>query len=162
MIKIFTKILFNIAGITLGFIPVFGQSSRFSGYPVPRFVSVKYDNTNTRFGPNAEYPIKYTYTKRFEPLRVINEYYNWYQVQDMTGAISWIYVSNLSSGKYAKLTKYSHIYDVDDTDAEIIAHINTGTLVKIKNCNKEFCKIETRFNDKIYKGYIYKPHLWGV
>ena len=137
------------------------EETRYSGNPIPRFASLKSGSINTRFGPAVTYPIQYIYKSQFQPVKVINEYYGWYQIQDINGDTSWVHKNYLSITKYAIPSENNtHLYLKDSTNTSIIANIDKGVILKVENCDDDFCYIETLNKD--YKGYIQKSKPWGV
>ena len=142
-------------------VQVSADRSRFSGNPLPRFVSLRFNNINTRIGPSLEYPLKYTYNYKFQPVKIINEYFDWYEIEDINKDTSWIYKNNLSAGRYVITIKASLLYE-DEKFSDIVANIAKGSLFKLHDCKDNLCKVETNFNNTNYKGYIFKSDLWGV
>ena len=44
--------------------------------------SLKNTKVNVRLGPSKNYPIKYVYEKKYLPVKIIDEHYNWRKVRD--------------------------------------------------------------------------------
>ena len=56
-----------------------------TGLKIPRFVSLKSDNSNLRVGPSENYPIKLRYIVANTPVEIIDEYKNWRKIKDYEG-----------------------------------------------------------------------------
>ena len=58
---------------------------RGSGLPVPRYVTLKFNEVNLRAGPGREYPVLWSYSKTGLPLLVEAEFGVWRKVVDHEG-----------------------------------------------------------------------------
>lgn len=150
-------VFFSLFSVFLAF-----AASKNTGYPVPRFVSLKYDQTIGRFGPGLEYPEKYSFNKKNLPVQIINEYYDWFQVRDMKGEESWIRGYLLSSRRFGVTVRNGlFIYANPDNKSKKLARLNSGVILELKDCksDKKFCKVA--FEKKV-EGYLEKYNLYGL
>lgn len=60
------------------------------------FSSLRSNETNVRSGPGHNYPVKFTFKLRGIPVRVINEYDNWNEIEDYEGQSGWVMQSLLT------------------------------------------------------------------
>ena len=60
-----------------------------------RFLMLKNDKVNVRYGPGFKYPIKFIYKKRFLPVKVIDNKENFRRIIDHKNNSGWIHVSQL-------------------------------------------------------------------
>lgn len=131
----------------------------------PNFISTKYSETNLRTGPNLEYPIIYTYNIRRMPLKVIDIYNDWYQIEDMHGQRGWIYKNLVNSQKNGIVLREAEVKISNNRLTKVIAIIKPYNIVKIISCNslQNLCKIEFFVEERNinYKGWIPKSTLWG-
>ena len=142
---------------------VYGKESRFSGEPIPRFVSISKSPLSTRVGPSVKYPIKYIYQAKFQPVKVINEYYGWYQIEDVENDSSWINKNSTSKAKYAiSVNDNTKLYEKNKLTSDIIAKINKGVVVKVVECSENLCNVEVNFNGQPFKGFVIQNELWGI
>ncbi len=74
--------------------PVFAANT--SGLPVPRFVSLKSDETNVRTGPGTRYPIAWVYRRAGMPVEVVEEYDLWRKIRDVEGTTGWVHKTMLA------------------------------------------------------------------
>src|SRR5438067_115081 len=75
-----------------------------SGLPVPRFVSLKADETNVRTGPGTRYPISWVYHRQGMPVEVIEEFDVWRKIRDSEGTTGWVHRTMLD-GKRSVMIK---------------------------------------------------------
>ena len=144
-------------------VPKTGSSkeNRYSGKKMPYFTSLGFNNVKSYVGPNIKYPLKYTYHHKHTPLKVINEFYNWRQVEDINKKQSWIFKTDLSNIKTATITKNTILFDDNNLQSEKIAKIQSGAIVKIKYCENDFCYGTIEHENSKIKGYILQNYLWG-
>ena len=71
-----------------------------TGFNIPRFVSIKSDDSNLRVGPSMNYPILIKYIQKNMPLEIIDEYDVWRQVKDFHNQTGWIHKSLLKGDRY--------------------------------------------------------------
>ncbi len=125
-----------------------------------RFVSTRSNEVNARNGPGVNYPVVYVYTKKSEPLAVVQEFNEWRKVKDFSGSESWIHSSLLSTKRYAvvSLEGIHEIYRFATKKSRIVAKIEKNTRCKIEKITEIFCQISVDG----YKGWIEKKLLWGI
>ena len=122
------------------------------------FLSLKNQEVNLRQGPSFEYPIKFTYKKRYLPVIIIDRSETWREIKDFENNSGWIHISQLSKKKSAiNIKNNSILYKKPTIYSKPIAKLKTGRLVLIKKCKIEWCKI---ISGK-YSGWIKKNYLWG-
>ena len=141
----------------------FAKEERFSGEPLPRFVSITKSSSNTRFGPDTKYPIKYIYQAKSQPVKVINEYYGWYQIKDIDGDVSWIHKNSCTKANYIMAShNETKLYEKDNITSNIIAKLNRGVIAKVKECFNQFCEVEVNYNNSPLYGFLIKNEIWGI
>jgi len=122
------------------------------------FLCLKNDEVNLRQGPSFEYPIKFVYKKKYLPLEVLDRSDAWRKVKDLEKNSGWIHVSQLSKKKTAiNINSNELLYKKPTIYSKPVAKLESGRLVLIKKCKKEWCKIKTGN----YSGWIFKNALWG-
>ena len=77
---------------------------RGSGLPVPRYVTLKFNEVNMRAGPGREYPVLWSYSKTGLPLLVEAEFGVWRKVVDHEATTGWMRGSVLSLRRIALVT----------------------------------------------------------
>ncbi len=137
--------------------------SRFSGNPIPRFASITKSPVNTRIGPDISYNVKYIYQTKYQPVKVVNEYYGWCQIEDINGDLSWINKNALGKANYVMtLHDNTKLYQKKKLTSRIVAKVDKGTIFKVIKCSAGFCKVETTFNGTLFKGFLIQDNLWGI
>ena len=122
------------------------------------YLSLKNQEVNLRQGPSFEYPIKFTYKKRYLPVIIIDRSETWREIRDFENNFGWIHISQLSKKKSAiNIKNNSILYKKSTIYSKPIAKLEAGRLVLIKKCKMEWCKITSGK----YTGWIEKNYLWG-
>ena len=122
------------------------------------FLSLKNNEVNLRQGPSFEYPIKFTYIKKYLPVEILDKSETWRKIKDLENNSGWIHTSQLSKKKSAiNIKNNSLLYKKSTIYSKPIAKLEIGRLVLIKKCKKKWCKITS--GD--YEGWIFKNTLWG-
>ena len=139
-----------------------------SGYPVPRFVSLKSDPVNLRKGPGREYPKSWIFRRAGMPVEVIQEYEHWRRVRDSEGAEGWIFHSLLSGRRTVLVRPWDakkggasaliNLRAAPRTSARAVARLEAGTLAAVKSCTRTWCLVKIG----AYGGYLQKSDVWGV
>ena len=75
--------------------------SDFSGLPVPRYASLRFNEVNGRSGPSPDYPVRWTYERAGLPVVVVRESKDWRKVRDPMGDEVWINKSQLNEQRTA-------------------------------------------------------------
>jgi SH3-like domain-containing protein len=61
-----------------------------SGLPVPRWVSLKFDEVNARAGPGDDYDVVWVFRVRRLPVQIVEETREWRKICDPEGKASWV------------------------------------------------------------------------
>ncbi len=144
------------------------QTRGASGFPVPRFVSLKSDPVNLRKGPGREYPKAWIFRRAGMPVEIVQEYQHWRRVRDSEGAEGWVYHSLLSGRRTilirpwdAKKGRSGVLIDLRSeprSSAGAVARLEPGTLAAVKSCTTGWCLVKIGS----YSGYVAKSDVWGV
>lgn len=139
-----------------------------TGYPVPRFVSLKGNMVNVRQGPSNDQAIKVIFKKKGLPVEIIAEWDNWRRIRDSEGTDGWVWHSLLSGERTALITPWAEtsenlsVHAKPDENSMIVARLSPQVIVQVESCNRQWCRIELRHNKKKYEGYFPQNKLWGV
>jgi len=144
------------------------QAANPSGFPIPRFVSLKSNPVNLRKGPGRQYPTAWIFRRAGLPVEVIQEFENWRRVRDAEGASGWVFHSLLSGRRTALVLPWevrkgavAALTDLRRSarrSAAAVARLEAGTLVAVKSCTKQWCNVSVG----TYQGHVLKEQLWGV
>jgi SH3-like domain-containing protein len=128
--------------------------------PVPRYVSIKFDEINARTGPEKDCPIEWVFIKKGEPVEVVAEYDQWRKIRDMHDEGGWVH-SSVISGKRSIIFVANNTMPLLDAPGkydQIVAKIAPQLRCDLLKCEQEWCKVSC----KSYKGWIARKFLWGV
>ena len=81
--------------LVLFFLFIFSIQKSFANENI-NFLSLKNNEVNVRVGPSIEYPIKFTYKKKYLPLEVLDRSETWRKIKDFENNSGWIHISQLS------------------------------------------------------------------
>ncbi|MBU6339143.1 MAG: SH3 domain-containing protein [Rickettsiales bacterium] len=125
------------------------------------FASLRASETNVRSGPGQNYPIKFTYKLKSIPVRVINEYDNWDEIEDYEGQSGWV-SQNLLTKKRMLMVRTSKaetvMYRKNSEKSRIIYNLENNVIGEYLACVEKWC--EMKINNK--KGWVLKADLFGV
>ena len=122
------------------------------------FLTLKYNKVRVRAGPSLKYPIKFIYSKKYLPVKIIDSKDNFKKIIDLKDNSGWIHRSQLTKKKSAiNIYDLAVVYRKPNIYSQPLAKLKKGKLVIIKKCKDEWCKI---FVKKNYF-WIKKKFLWG-
>ena len=122
-----------------------------------KFLSLKKNKTNVRYGPGLDYPIKYVYRKVNLPVRQIDKKENWRRVIFLDNNSGWIHWSQLKPSNSIITTKEKILFKKPSNFSEPFARLEKGRLLVIKKCEGEWCKVTT----DNYTGWVKFKNIWG-
>jgi SH3-like domain-containing protein len=126
---------------------------------LPRFVSLKPNEVNSRVGPGPDYPIEWIYLKAGLPVEVIAEFDTWRKVRDVDRAEGWVHQSMLCS-KRSGIIQGDEVlmYGEEDPKSQPVVRLQHGVVVDLLKCHEEWCQV--RIYD--FRGWVQRSSLWGV
>ena len=131
-----------------------------TGLKLPRYVSLKSNDSNLRIGSGLNYPIKIKYKIANMPIEIIDEYEDWRKINDFYGHQGWLHKSLIKGYRYAIInTSYKEAAQIyNKPKGIVIGKIGNRNIIKINKCTISWCHISLNKN----KGWINKINLWGV
>ncbi|MFQ5563682.1 MAG: SH3 domain-containing protein [Parvularculaceae bacterium] len=131
-----------------------------SGYPVPRFVSLKSAKTYCRLGPTFRHPVRYTYLRKGLPVLVVAETTDhWRKIRDSEGAECWAHKSKLSGERTVLVVEEGLALRVaPETGAAARARLAAGVIARLMAETDGWRRIEA---DGV-RGWAPAPGLWGA
>jgi SH3-like domain-containing protein len=129
-----------------------------SGFPVPRFVTLAYDEAAGRRGPSVTHPITWMYVRRGLPVEVIAETPDWRRVRDPGGEVTWMHRRLLSGRRAFWALEPTDLRARPDEDAAIIARIETGAHLWLERCRGGWCRLEAGGQ----RGWAQARYFWGA
>ena len=122
-----------------------------------KFLSLKKDKVNVRYGPSFDSPIKYIYKKKNLPIMKIDEKENFRRIIDFKKNSGWIHLSQLKENNSVIAIKDKILFKKSTIFSKPVANIKKGRLLIVHKCEKDWCKVETGG----LKGWVDKRNLWG-
>lgn len=111
-----------------------------------------------RTGPGFHYPVKWIYTCKNLPMKVIEEFESWKKVCDVHEDCGWIKGNLLSDKHHAMIKEDTYGYQKQSVDSKITMKIDKFVVMKIEKCNEEWCFLSTPKR----KAWVQKKHIYGV
>ena len=154
-----TQVLAGILSLLLA-TPLWAEDrGKVTKLPIPRYVSLKAEESNVRRGPSLSHRIDWVFKRRNMPLRVTGEHGHWRRVQDRDGQGGWVHYSLLSGVRHVIVETDLTPMRVKPTgEAEVNAYAEAGVVARLGTCSKDWCKI----NASGSRGWVEKAVLWGV
>ena len=122
-----------------------------------KFLMLKNEKVNVRYGPSFDYPIKYIYKKIYLPLKVIDKKENFRRIIDHKKNSGWIHISQLKQSKSFITVSHKIIFKKPTKFSKPLAKLDTGRLLLVKKCERSWCHVETG----VFKGWIENESVWG-
>ena len=122
-----------------------------------KFLSLKKDKVNVRYGPGLDHPIKYIYRKINLPVKQIDKKENWRRIVDLKNNSGWIHDSQLKRSNSIIILEDKILFKKASNFSKPIARLENGRLLIIKKCEEDWCRVTT--ND--YIGWIKVKNVWG-
>ena len=142
--------------IILSIIFIFFQISSLASEE--KFLSLKKNKVNVRYGPGFDFPVKFIYKKINLPIKQIDKKENFRRIIDYKKNSGWIHISQLKKINSVITIKDKILFKKPTIFSEPIANIKKGRLLIIKKCEKNWCKIKS----ESFKGWVNKKNLWGT
>jgi len=123
-----------------------------------KFLSLKKNKVNVRYGPGFDYPIKYIYKKLNLPVKVIDKKENFRKIIDIKKNSGWIHSTQLKKSNSIIILENKILFKKPSLFSKPILKIEKGRLLLVKKCLDEWCKVNT----DNYSGWIQKNNVWGA
>ena len=123
-----------------------------------KFLSLKKNKTNVRYGPGLDYPIKYIYRKLNLPVKQIDKKENWRRVIFLDNNSGWIHWSQLKPSNSVITIEEKILFKNPSDFSEPFAKLDKGRLLIIKKCEEKWCLIKTGK----YTGWVKIKNIWGL
>jgi SH3-like domain-containing protein len=122
-----------------------------------KFLSLKKDKVNVRYGPSFDSPLKYVYKKINLPVKQIDKKENWRRIIDLKNNSGWIHWRMLKKSNSIIILKNKVLFKKPSSFSKPIARLEKGRLLVVEKCQNEWCKINT----SNYSGWIKTDNVWG-
>ena len=122
-----------------------------------KFLSLKKNKVNVRYGPSFDSKIKYIYKKINLPIKQIDKKENFRRVVDLKNNSGWIHISQVKKSNSIIILEDKILFKKSSNLSKPIARLEKGRLLVIKKCENIWCSIVT--DD--YSGWIKAEKIWG-
>lgn len=130
-----------------------------SNLPIPRYVSLKYDEVNVRVGPGKRYPIRFVYHRAHLPVQVVEEFAHWRKIKDFEGATGWVHKGAIDGHRtIIIMDKAQNLYAKPEVTSQPIMRAAATVIGNLKLCSPDWCKVTIQNRD----AWIRKADIWGV
>ena len=122
-----------------------------------KFLSLKKNKVNVRYGPSFDSKIKYIYKKINLPIKQIDKKENFRRIVDLKNNSGWIHISQLKRSNSIIILEGKVLFKKPSNLSSPIARLEKGRLLVIKKCENMWCSITT----EDYSGWIKTENIWG-
>ena len=122
-----------------------------------KFLSLKNSKVNVRHNPSLNSPVKYIYTKKNLPVKIIDKKENFRRIIDLKNNSGWIHRSQLKPSISIIILEDKILFKKPSNFSTPIARMEKGRLLVIKKCIDDWCKVKT----SNYTGWIKTKNVWG-
>lgn len=130
-----------------------------TGFPLPRYVSIKASEANARRGPSRSHRIDWVFQRRNVPVMIVAEHGHWRRVVDRDGAGGWIHYTLLSGVRTAIVeAEMLPLLSRPGADAMVRAQAERGVIGELRECAAGWCEMQVGG----YRGWVEARSLWGV
>jgi SH3-like domain-containing protein len=135
-----------------------GDALSDSGLPIPRFVSLKFEEVNMRSGPGRRYPIRWVYKRKNMPVEVVEEFGHWRKLRDVEGDEGWAHKSQLSGTRMAIFKADTILRRYPEASAPPMIKAQKNVIAQLLECDVNWCEVQV----ESYKSWVEKGAIWGV
>ena len=131
-----------------------------SGFPVPRYVTLKFGKVNARAGPGDDHRLLWVYQVRGLPVQVVAETAEWRRVCDPEGRLAWVH-RRVTDGRRAVINlerRPAPLFAKPRTDAQPTAYLRARALGQLTRCEKGWCRVKAPGAT----GWVREGALWGT
>ena len=130
-----------------------------SGMPIPRYVTLKFNEVNVRVGPGKRYPIRWVYKRAHLPVQIVEEFAHWRKIKDYEGATGWVQKTQLDGKRTVMIMdKPQNLYPEPEVAQSPIVRADPLVIAPIKECQPDWCELEIADTT----AWIRKADIWGV
>lgn len=131
-----------------------------SGLPVPRYVSLKFDEVNARAGPGDDHRLLWIYRARGLPVQVVAETSEWRRICDPGGGLAWVHKRTTDGRRMVMRTAPGPLplHRSDKATSRVVAYLTPNSLAALVRCDDGWCRIRA---DGV-TGWTPARQVWGA
>ena len=122
-----------------------------------KFLSLKKNKVNVRYGPSFDSKIKYIYKKINLPVKQIDKKENFRRIVDLKNNSGWIHISQVKKSNSIIILEDKIMYKKASNFSKPVVRLEKGRLLIVQNCEKMWCNVKT--GD--YSGWVKTNNIWG-
>lgn len=139
------------------------RTSTPSGEPVPRYMSLRFDEVNGRRGPGFDYQISWLYLRAALPVQVVAETETWRKVRDPQGDEVWMHRRTLARKRTVLSLGAADggplaLHEAAGELSAIAAQAEAGVIFALDQCDGDWCRVDGAQGG----GWAPMVRLWGV
>lgn len=129
-----------------------------SGYPVPRFVSLKDEETNCRIGPSFDHPVRYVFKRAGTPVLIVAESVDhWRKLRDPVGDECWVHQTTLKAQSHVLVSAAVSLKRRPEADAAVSARLGEGVLARLVKRKGDWLLVSA----EKAQGWVATDEVWG-
>ena len=131
-----------------------------SGQPVPRWVSLKFDEVNARSGPGDDYDVVWVYRVRRLPVQIVEETRDWRKICDPGGGAAWVRRGALDGRRtlYRAAATDLPLRTRPKPDAPVSAQLRAKSIVEFDKAEGDWRRVRVDGAG----GWAEASQLWGA
>lgn len=130
----------------------------FSGLPVPRFVSLRFDEAIGRAGPSDQHPKAWVYRRAGLPVQIVQETPDWRKVRDPDGDEVWMHRRLLSGRRAVWAMSETDLRARPEAESGLVAVIEPRAVLWLERCRPDWCRLEADGR----RGWARADAFWGL
>lgn len=132
-----------------------------SGMPVPRYVSLKFDEVNARSAPGDDSRLLWVYRAKGLPVQVVAETLEWRRICDPEHGLAWVH-RRTTDGKRMVMRLQPQplaLHAQANPKSRVTASLASRALAELDRCDKEgWCKLKAGHAS----GWTPAAEVWGT
>lgn len=131
-----------------------------SRQPVPRFVSLEYNEINARNGPGEDHRILWTWRAKGMPVEVIAETSDWRRVRGPDGAPGWVHKRGLTGTGSVMRIKPGEVALLAEPEdgARTVAWLRPNAVAMLEKAQGDWRQVKAGGR----KGWVRAGEVWGA
>jgi len=131
-----------------------------SGFAVPRWLILKFDEVNARSGPSEDNRVLWTYRTRGLPVQVVAETKEWRRICDPDGGLVWVKKGQVDGHRNVMRTKATplELRRAAKDKAPVEAYLKPRSVAELAGCKDGWCRVKAAG----VSGWAPAAELWGV
>jgi SH3-like domain-containing protein len=131
-----------------------------SGYPVPRYVTLKFGKVNARAGPGDDHRLLWVYRVKGLPVQVVAETSEWRRICDPEGGMAWVH-RRVTDGRRNVINRGQRAEPLRKSpkpSAPAVAYLKARSMASLVRCEKGWCRVKAAGGS----GWAPEGALWGA